>query len=112
MGFVLTCNEENVCFLWLYKNDELRYYTTNVLFFLICMYELRLFLSEYCQIHLLNIREIFPSLYIFYKFVDFSLFLIDYQSINIRTYNSTMVHFIPYIYYYYIMVMFNWVDSY
>ena len=29
--------------------------------------------------------------------LDFSLFLIDYQSINIRTYNSTMVHFIPYI---------------
>ena len=56
MCLVLTCNEENVWYLWLYKNDELRYYTTIVLLFLIFMYLLRLFLSQYCQIHLLNLR--------------------------------------------------------
>ena len=33
MCFVLTCNEENVWYLWLYKNNELRCYTTIVLLF-------------------------------------------------------------------------------
>ena len=54
-----------------------------------------------------SLREIFPSLYISSKFVDFPLFLIDYQCLNIRTYNTTMVHFIPYYIYYNIMFMFN-----
>ena len=62
------------------------------------------FLSQYCQIHLLNLGEIFPSLYISSKFVDLSLFLIDYQSINTRTYKSTMGHCIPYIYIYIIIL--------
>ena len=95
MCFVLTCNEENVWYLWLYKNNELRCYTTIVLLFSIFMYLLRLFLSQYYQFHLLNLREIFPSLYFSSKFVDFFFFLIDYKHLNIRTYNTSMVHFIP-----------------
>ena len=72
--FIILCNEENVCYLFLYPNYELRGYVN---IYHILTYPPKHIISKYYQFHLPTLSELFLKVCISIKFVQFCP-LLDY----------------------------------